>query len=39
MLALPRIKGVEERRIKFKVEDEDLRELENYFVKLLGLGC
>ena len=39
MLALPKVKGIRRERVKFKVEDEDLRKLENYIVEFLGLGC
>jgi hypothetical protein len=39
MLALPRAREAKRERIKFKVEDEDLKKLENYLVELLGLGC
>ena len=39
MLALPRVREAKRERIKFKVEAEDLKKLENYFVELLGLGC
>ncbi len=39
MLALPRIREVGGKKVKFKVEDEDLKKLENYLIKVLGLGC
>jgi hypothetical protein len=39
MLALPRVREAKRERIKFKVEAEDLKKLENCLVELLGLGC
>ena len=39
MLALPRVREARKERVKFKVEAEDLKKLENYLVELLGLGC
>ncbi len=39
MLALPRVREARRERVKFEVEDEDLKKLENYLVELLGLGC
>ncbi len=39
MLALPRVREARRGRVKFEVEDEDLKKLENYLVELLGLGC
>jgi len=39
MLALPRVREARKERVKFRVEAEDLKKLENYLVELLGLGC
>ena len=39
MLALPRAREARKERVKFRVEAEDLKKLENYLVELLGLGC
>jgi len=39
MLALPRVREARKERVKFRVEGEDLKKLENYLVELLGLGC
>ncbi len=39
MLALPRVREAKRERVKFEVEGEDLKKLENCLVELLGLGC
>jgi hypothetical protein len=39
MLAPPRVREAKRERIKFKVEAEDLKKLENHLVELPGLGC
>ncbi len=39
MLVVPRVREAKRERIKFEVEGEDLKKLENCLVELLGLGC